>query len=202
MVGLPGVGEQFVQQRSRAFRARLLPIPDVPASVAAPVVPIGCQIEARATHTSPEGLVALATKRSVPPLPAVTKRASNEPLGARVTRTRFATCVPFRSRTTFHRTPVLFWSTSNSTSTPASSPLSFSFDVLAFEHVPATRTPSLAPATGASSSAAATTVPTITPDTYLISTLLPKLSTRHTAGCRARGRGDNGTLVVHPERAR
>ncbi len=85
---------------------------------------------------------------------------------------------------------------------PASSPLSFSFDVLAFEHVPATRTPSFAPATGASSSAAATTVPTITPDTYLISTLLPKLSTRRTAGCRADGRGDNGTLVVRPERAR
>ena len=203
MVGLLGVwASSLVQLRSRAFHARLPPTPDLPAPVVAPVVPITRQMEARATHTSPVGLVALATKRSAPALLAVTNRASNEPLGARVTRTRFATCVPFRRRTTFHRTPFRFWSTSNSTSTPASSPLSFSFAVLAFEHVPATRTPSLAPATGASSSAAATTVPTITPDTTFISTLLPRLSITCTAGCRANGPGDNGTLVVRPERAR
>jgi hypothetical protein len=45
-------------------------------------------IEACAVQRSPVGLVALATNR---PEPAVTNRASNEPLGARVTRTRLAT---------------------------------------------------------------------------------------------------------------
>jgi hypothetical protein len=69
-------------------------------------------------------------------LPATT-RASNEPLGALVARTRRAMRRPLRWSVTVQRTPFRFWSTSNSTSMRPFSALSFSFDVLAFVHVPA-----------------------------------------------------------------
>ena len=44
------------------------------------------QDEARAVQTSPDGLVARARKASVPEVFRATMRASNEPLGALVTR--------------------------------------------------------------------------------------------------------------------
>ena len=84
--------------------------------------------EALAEQRSPTR-VARATNRSAPGRLPVTKRASNDPLGPRVTRTRRPTCCPFRKRTTASCTPFRFWSTSNSTSMPPSSSLSFSLDV-------------------------------------------------------------------------
>ena len=61
-------------------------------------------------QTSPEARVALATNRSAPARFGATTRASNEPLGARVTRVTRAMRLPFWKSTTFQRTPLRFWS--------------------------------------------------------------------------------------------
>ena len=65
----------------------------------------------------------------MPEAPGVTRCSENEPLGPCVVTIVEATSEPLRRRVTFHGTPLRFWSTSNSTSTPRSSRLSFSLAV-------------------------------------------------------------------------
>ena len=158
--------------------------------------------EALAEQRSPTR-VARATNRSAPARLPVTKRASNDPLGPRVTRTRLPTCCPFRKSTTRHCTPFRFWSTSNSTSMPPSSSLSFSSDVVALVHDPATSmSPSLARADGASSSAAPIAVAVIAPIVFFTGMLLRRGVVGHRPHCRVAGPGHNETLVVHLTSAR
>src|SRR4051812_14857032 len=89
-----------------------------------------------AMQVSPDGLVAFAVMRSAPAPSATRRRSSNEPLGARVVLVVETTALPLRRRTTFQRTPLRFWSTSNSVSRRPSSRLTLSLAVEPFEQVP------------------------------------------------------------------
>jgi len=87
----------------------------------------------------------------------------NEPLGAFVVAFVEVASAPLRRRVTVHRTPLRFWSTSNSVSMRAPSALSLSFADEVFEHLPLARTsPSFASAAVGLSVATALTRPVTT----------------------------------------
>src|SRR4051794_25578754 len=119
--------------------------------------------EARAVQTSPDGLVARAGMRSVPAPWAGRGRTSKEPLGAGVVAVVAATRLPLRLRVTRQRTPLRFWSTSNSASRRLSSGLTLSLADEDFVQLPralaSSSPPCLARAVvGASAAAARTAV--------------------------------------------
>src|SRR3954447_14937336 len=117
--------------------------------------------EARAVQTSPDGLVARAVIRSLPAPLASRRRTSKEPLGARVVAVVAATRLPLRLSVTRQRTPLRFWSTSNSASRRPSSDLTLSLADEDFVQLPralaSSSPPCLARAVVGASAAAATT---------------------------------------------
>lgn len=80
-------------------------------------------------QTSPDRRVALATTVSLPGPFARRRRTVNDPLGGFVVAAVETTLEPLRVSVTVHRTPLRFWSTSNSTSMRPFSGLSVSFEV-------------------------------------------------------------------------
>jgi hypothetical protein len=82
--------------------------------------------------------------RSDPDGLRILRLISNEPLGGLVIRAPRSTTAPSRVRTTFHRRPEMFWSTSNSTSIRPSSCFAFNFQLAPLEHLPVLITPGIA----------------------------------------------------------
>ena len=128
----------------------------------------------------------------------MTNRASNEPLGPPVTRTRppDGRAVPEQRDRPANAVPVLV-DLELDLDSPSSS-LSFSLASLGPVHVPATRmSPSFAAAPVARM-AAPIAVAAIVPIVFLIVPLLPESSHVMHPGCPPAGPGHNGTLVVDP----
>src|SRR4051794_41918775 len=86
--------------------------------------------------------------RSLPAPSESRRRSSNEPLGARVVLVVDTTTRPLRRRTTFQRTPLRFWSTSNSVSRRLSSRPTFSLAGGPLAHGPVGRATAPPPCLG------------------------------------------------------
>ena len=105
--------------------------------------------------------------------------------------------VPFRNRATCQRTPFRFWSTWNSTSVPASSRPSFSFDVLALGARAGNPDAVLRERRGRGRERRPDQCRHHDPYRPLAHLVVLRGSTvRRLGGCRRAGRRDNGTLVV------
>ena len=96
------------------------------------------QIESDAVQTSPDGLVARAEILSVPAALPRRRSTLNEPLGAFVRALVFTATLPLRLIVTCQRTPVRFWSTSNSVSSRPLSGLTLSLEEEDFVQEPLT----------------------------------------------------------------